>query len=72
MGSFGYMSAINHGRANIESISTHTQKKPTYCPFAETDLENTTVVLVCYEDWDMTEQVNEVPSPSPQNMERLM
>lgn len=48
------------------------KKKPTYCPFAETDLENTTVVLVCNEDWDMTEQVNEVPSPPPQNMERLM
>ena len=27
MGAFGYMSVINHGRANTESISTHTQKQ---------------------------------------------
>ena len=56
MGSFGYMSVINHGRANIESISIHTKNKPTYCPFAETALDNTAVVLVCHEDWDMTDK----------------
>ena len=32
------------------------KSKPTYCPFAETALDNTAVVLVCHEDWDMTDK----------------